>query len=139
MIHYRFSQSWKHFNTSHVNVNQGKRNDLDDLYDNFNTSHVNVNRCLIRARSLSTYISIHLMLMLISCDGLRSPVWFLISIHLMLMLIFAAQNLVLSPSIISIHLMLMLIKVAQYNVKCLKYFNTSHVNVNPAQPCYWIY
>ena len=33
----------------------GKRNDLDDLYDNFNTSHVNVNQTVIQARQLGLF------------------------------------------------------------------------------------
>ena len=43
MIHYRFSQSWKHFNTSHVNVNLNAQGKKAQRLLNFNTSHVNVN------------------------------------------------------------------------------------------------
>ena len=54
-----------HFNTSHVNVNQNYsvQNLVFQFY--FNTSHVNVNLNNRRRHDRLTFISIHLMLMLI--------------------------------------------------------------------------
>ena len=57
----------KNFNTSHVNVNLHKYREVLSLYHHFNTSHVNVNRYNKAGYDCNKQISIHLMLMLISC------------------------------------------------------------------------
>ena len=59
------SISNKHFNTSHVNVNQVKvlHHQQKNIY--FNTSHVNVNHTHKGEPYHGYIISIHLMLMLI--------------------------------------------------------------------------
>ena len=57
MVHYHNAI---YFNTSHVNVNQRKRTEVNGRVIHFNTSHVNVNRAVIginRQRVIFQYIS----------------------------------------------------------------------------------
>ena len=54
------------FNTSHVNVNHLMLQSSQLNFINFNTSHVNVNQIICCIFSIITFISIHLMLMLIT-------------------------------------------------------------------------
>ena len=144
-----------HFNTSHVNVNHHLIVNYCVIVKHFNTSHVNVNLIKTNNNFCTTYISIHLMLMLIP-NGCLIPflsagisihlmlmlilfkhthniLIIFISIHLMLMLIFLKAISLSSLFCISIHLMLMLILLRLRKGFSLVHFNTSHVNVNPVQ------
>ena len=77
----------RHFNTSHVSINQRSLFPADRTGTDFNTSHVSINRGRKQLRESDIRISIHLMFLLIQASLCsRSPI-FVISIHLMFLLI----------------------------------------------------
>ena len=76
-----------YFNTSHVTVYPcSAKTSLPDLY-HFNTSHVTVYQQHQYHRGKTYYISIHLMLLFITCILRLALCFNLISIHLMLLFI----------------------------------------------------
>ena len=85
-----------YFNTSHVNVNLiiSTASPISSVY--FNTSHVNVNLMHKHNSVSASFISIHLMLMLIHTVSPIKSLIFIISIHLMLMLIVAIFGIMVS-------------------------------------------
>ena len=89
---------------------KGKLHAAEDVEQNFNTSHVSINQKAGKIQKRLDQISIHLMFLLICCsyDGQRMQ------------------------KRISIHLMFLLIGQSEFN-RCarLRYFNTSHVSINP--------
>ena len=103
-----YSPSFRHFNTSHVNVNQLIVRSKCIPYSNFNTSHVNVNQLFSQSSAYqkNNFNTSHVNV---------NP---------------AQQLLQVNQSQISIHLMLMLIAVLNQTRYTLIHFNTSHVNVN---------
>ncbi len=145
-------QTCRGFNTSHVSINRKLIVFRYQFLYCFNTSHVSINLSILIRISLTIYVSIHLMFLLIKNSADKEMVFFAFQyiscFHLSLLCQQAQRfyprfntshvsinqnlNIILwKITTVSIHLMFLLICEKGAGDACGIGFNTSHVSINP--------